>query len=429
MRFIQEYIQAKHITKKATQAFILYGSMILTMGISFVCSMFTTRYLNPDDYGGMKFIMTLWYFLNISVSFGFFHSAGQALLKENDAHAIRQIVGVELLVALVMGAVISASTYFLAETIQSIFKIQVATELRLAAPLLLFMPIKDALALVFQCTNRISLLVLLNFLPPLFFLGYLVILPSIWTPNIISIIYAQQGTYALTIIALVMVLKPELKGLFENLRKISQHQKEYGTPVFIAVLSSVAMQQINRLSIVYWVDSASIGYYSLANHLAEPVRLIPSTVATTAFKDFSKQKQISNKIFWATIFAGICALAIVLLMLGKPLELFYPLEYVKNIAPLGIAAAFGSAVLGFGELYNRFLGAHGQGKSLRNTAFLVGIFNIIGFLLLTPIFGVWGTLGSSILANLAFLSLMVIYYKKYLGNAAKNIDPENVKIN
>jgi hypothetical protein len=33
------------------------------------------------------------------------------------------------------------------------------------------------------------------------------------------------------------------------------------------------------------------------------------------------------------------------------------------------------------------------------------------------------------LANLAFLSLMVIYYKKYLGNAAKNIDPENVKIN
>lgn len=420
MTFINNIKNEQNFQSRISQAIVLYGSMVLSMGLSFIGSMFTARYLIPEDYGGMKFIMTLWYFLNIIISFGFFHSAGQALLKERDADAIKEIIGANLLAAFMMGSVLCVVIFSIASPIQNIFGIPISSELRITAPLLLFAPMKDAFALIFQATNRIGLLAILNSLPPLLFVGLLMILPSIWTPNVLNIIYAQNIAYFFTVIMMIYILKPSLRDLKKNFKKIIAYQKSYGTPVFVAMLSAVATQQINRLGIAYWVDSASIGFFSLANQLVEPVRLIPSTISITAFKEFSKQEKIAGKIIWLTIFATICVLLFVILMLGKPLAWFYPPEYVRNIASLGVVASFGVAIHGFGDLFNRFLGSHGQGSDLKIAAFIVGGFNILGFLVLTPIFGVWGTISSVLLGNCAYMIVMLIFYKRYIASQLIN---------
>lgn len=416
MTYINNIKHDKKFHRRISQAFMLYGSMILSMGLSFLGSILTTRYLMPEDYGGLKFIMTLWYFLNIIISFGFFHSAGQALLKESNKYATQEITGANLFAAFLMGSVLGVMVFCLASPIQNIFGMPIASALRITAPLLLFAPVKDALTLIFQATNRIKLLAILNSLPPLLFVGLLIILPSIWMPNILNIIFSQNIAYIFTVIVMIIILKPTLRDLKMNIKKIISYQKSYGTPVFVAMLSAVATQQFNRLGIAYWVDSASIGFFSLATQLVEPVRLIPSTISITAFKEFSKQEKISAKIIWLTIILTVFVLVFVILMLGKPLSWFYPSEYVRNIASLGFVASFGMAIHGFGDLFNRFLGSHGQGRDLRSAAFIVGGFNILGFVVLTPIFGVWGTITSVLLGNCAYMLFMLIFYKRYIAS-------------
>ncbi len=408
---IVKYFKKSEIRERATQSILLYGSYIAAMALSFVGSMYTTRYLNPDEYGNFKFIWTLWSLLDVLISFGFFHSAGQALLHTKDLEDSRKIIGADLIVASGMGIVICLISILIAQPIDYLFHVKISKILIIIAPLLIFFPIKDALVLIFQCTNKIRLLTVLNIIPPSFFLLYLIILPQFSKPDLINITYGQQVGLIFISIIMVLVLKPSLKNLKEGLRTIKPFQKTYGKPVFVAVLCSVATQYANRLGIVYWIDSASIGYYSLAAQLVDPLRLIPSSIATSSFRDFSTQKKISKKVLWASIFSIIGMLLVVFILFGKPLKLFYPQSYAVNIARIGYILSFSTITLGLGELFNRFLGAHGRGKDLQNSAILVGLINISGFLFFTRFWGLWGMIGSVILGNLAFFLLMWHFYK------------------
>ncbi len=332
---------------------MLYGSMILGMGLSFGSSMFTTRYLNPDEYGNLKFITTFWYLLSILFTFGIFHSAGQALLKENDSIRIRRIIGGDILISFFIGVFISILSFVLAVPIETIFKINISQSLRIVSPFLFILPMKDSLTLAFQCTNKINLLSFLNILPPVFFLVYLSLLPVFTKANLINITIGQQLSFTVVIVVMMIVLKPSFNDLKNTFKNINQFQSNYEAPI-ASQLCSVVTQQLNRLGIVYWVDSASIGYYSLATQLVDPLRLIPSSVATVSFKEFSTQNKISKNVLRATVLAAFGALIAILIVFGKPLTWIYPETYAQSISSIGRVLAFSSMFLGLGEIINRF---------------------------------------------------------------------------
>jgi O-antigen/teichoic acid export membrane protein len=67
-----------------------------------------------------------------------------------------------------------------------------------------------------------------------------------------------------------------------------------------------------------------------------------------------------------------------------------------------------------GDYVNRFLQAKGKGKELRNSAFIVGFVNIVGYFLLVRFFGVIGAGVTQLMAGLVYLLAMVFFYRKYL---------------
>ena len=72
--------------------------------------------------------------------------------------------------------------------------------------------------------------------------------------------------------------------------------------------------------------------------------------------------------------------------------------------------AFGTSFHGFGDMFNRFLGSHGRGKEIRNSAIACGITSIAGYLILVYYFGIYGAIATRITGSLVYLLCMVYYY-------------------
>jgi O-antigen/teichoic acid export membrane protein len=284
------------------------------------------------------------------------------------------------------------------------------------SPLIIGTTLRDALVLILQSTNQITLLAAIEFLPSVFYLAALYSISKMTTINSGITLALQQASFLAAVFVIIFFLRPRIGSFRHYFQKIREENKKFGFPVYMGLLATYATSYINRLSISYWVDNTAIGFFSLAATISEPLKLIPNAAAISSFKSFAKQEKISRNIFLFTIISSSLALPAALLAIDPLLSWFYP----KGFAAVGSMAkmlAVGAFAQGFGDFYNRFLGAHGKGKSLRNVAYLVGLVNIFGVMFLTPFFGINGAVFTTVLAGLANVTFMFITYRRFLDKS------------
>ena len=66
---------------------------------------------------------------------------------------------------------------------------------------------------------------------------------------------------------------------------------------------------------------------------------------------------------------------------------------------------------GFADFFNRFLGSHGQGKALRNSAIIVGLFIMVFNIILIPMLGEKGAAFSLVFSALIYILAMLWFYR------------------
>lgn len=98
--------------------------------------------------------------------------------------------------------------------------------------------------------------------------------------------------------------------------------------------------------------------------------------------------------------------------------MFYGKEYAPVIK-INFIVSIGVILYGMGDFFNRFLGANGQGKALRNSSFFVGGGLLTASILLIPKWGEYGAACAKLIAGLIYLSIIIYYYLKF-----KNIENE-----
>ena len=76
---------------------------------------------------------------------------------------------------------------------------------------------------------------------------------------------------------------------------------------------------------------------------------------------------------------------------------------------------------GLGDMINRFLGAHGQGKQIRNAAFVCGIITLIGSVVLVYYYKIEGAIVTKLCGSIAYFGVLFIYYLKYVASNSKQI--------
>ncbi len=396
---------------RAAQSATLFASMIGSMGASFLSSLITARVLGPAYYGDVKFIQTLWALLTLLAMAGYQYTGSLVLLQQKDPDSQREILGSIILGVVAIGCVIGLFCALAAYPIDWIFRTNLAKVLIMMSPFGIVLPLQAALLVAYQSTNQIYRLALLNTLPPaLYFLSVLV-LPQAWI-SIGAIVFLQQITMLIVVVGLILASKPRFASIGKWSGETRKLHRDYGWPIYIGSIAAVATGYLNRLAISFWVDNQAVGFYSLAVTLTDPLKLVPNAVGTSSFREFANQHRISTKVTLATIVTALLAFGAAFVFLGEPLSWLYTKDFAA-VSPMARIIAFGAVLYGFGDFYNRFMGAHGKGAVLRNTSLVVGIVNVVGFFILVPLWGAWGAILANVTVGFVYPVVMYWNYHRY----------------
>ena len=142
--------------------------------------------------------------------------------------------------------------------------------------------------------------------------------------------------------------------------------------------------------------------------------MLPSIIGTTYFKRFASEDRISRKVLLGSI--GLCVGSLLLfILLIKYVVLFLYNESYYCVAAYASWLALRSCLQGLGDMLNRFLGAHGLGKQLRNGAFACGAVVLIGSFVLVYFFKINGAIITKILGSVVYLFMMGYYYVQFIN--------------
>src|SRR5690606_30615667 len=135
------------------------------------------------------------------------------------------------------------------------------------------------------------------------------------------------------------------------------YNKSYGFNVYIGALFGIGFAHLTEILISYFgINNSGVGLYSLALTFTLPLSLIPNTIATTHYKDFSEANSVPRKLFLITAGLSFTALLGIWLLVGPFVRIFYGHEF-KNVIILNFIMSFGVVAHGFADFFNRYLGA------------------------------------------------------------------------
>jgi O-antigen/teichoic acid export membrane protein len=277
---------------------------------------------------------------------------------------------------------------------------------------------------LFQADNKIGLLAKSRLYPKIIFFISILLLYLFFTNykgNRLKIIWIF---FLLTQIAgflyIIYKINPSFKNLRARIKEIWFYNRTYGFNVYFGALFNVGFGNLAGLLISYFgVDNSGVGFYSLALTITEPLGFIPNVIATTHYKDFSSQTRIPKKLILITASVTFSALVLCWILVGPFIKYFYGPEFQPVIA-LTFIVSFGIIMNGFADFFNRFLGSHGQGVALRNSAIIVGLFVLVFNISLIPHFGETGAAYTQILSALVYIIAMLWFYRRLVSKLSNN---------
>jgi O-antigen/teichoic acid export membrane protein len=228
------------------------------------------------------------------------------------------------------------------------------------------------------------------------------------------------ASHIIGFVYIIYKVNPSFKNVKTRIGEIWFFNKTYGFNVYSGTLFNVALSSLSGLLISYFgINNAGVGYYALAITITEPLSFIPNVIATTHYKDFSTEKSIPKKLTLITLAVTLSAMALCWILVGPFVKYFYGPEF-RAVIPLTFIVSFGVIMAGFADFFNRFLGSHGQGKALRNSAIIVGIFAMIFNVTLIPLLGETGAAYTTIFSALIYILTMLWFYRKLVSKLANN---------
>ena len=161
----------------------------------------------------------------------------------------------------------------------------------------------------------------------------------------------------------------------------------------------------------FGIDNQGVGFYSLSLMLSSPLAIIPSTIATIQYREYAYRTSISTKSIIITLILSVVAMFAIWLFVPIFIDYFYTSEFAV-VSQYNRIVSLGVLLYGMADFINRFIGAQGRGKLLRNSSFAVGISVLVFNLALIPHFGAWGAVWSKLIVGTIYLSLMIYCYLK-----------------
>lgn len=401
---------------KVKQILMLFSVNLIGIPLAVVTSIVLTHYLGADDYGNYQFLDTFFLFTITIFILGFFQAANRALVLNKDKEKARQYYGATL--SILGGLFLLMSLCLVIYCLldhnlqqKGIFKV-----LLWSIPFGWAYLLQNYFEVLFQADNRMNLLAIYRIVPKVTLLVGALILYFFFQKTNLNKLALAWGIYigGMLIIGVYVLyrVRPSFKHLRTSVIEIWNFNKSFGFHVYIGTIVGVGIAQLTGVVISYFgKDNSGVGFYALALSLANPLLFIPNTIATTNYKEFAEHSSIPRKLTQTTILLTLAALIALWVLVPYFIKIFYPSRF-EAVVLLNFTVSVGTALYGMADYYNRFLGAHGYGKLLRNTAFIVGLLILVFNFTLIPLFGVKGAAYTRLLGGLSYFLCTFYYYKR-----------------
>lgn len=393
------------------QTSILYLSSICGVGLGLLSSILNTHFLTPEEYGNYRYVYNILSFLSSILLFGYFVSGCRLLAISKNYEENRRINGA-MIIILAITIVITAIGMIIGSVIQNIINSSVSYLFLISLPVCGAPLMLNYINTTFQGENRIKELSFARLMPYLIYLPIGYAWYTSFGSNAETLMLLQNGCSIAVYIILILSLKPKFTNLAPVFKLLSKENREYGFHVYIGSVLAVSLGYLSGITLgIFEDDNVNVGFYTLALTVSSPLSILPTIVGTTHFKEFANENSIHRRIIKNTTIISVISLVAFVIMIVPLVKWVYSDAY----SPVGYYScyiAIGMIFHGFGDMYNRFLGAHGKGKEIRNGAIITGMFQIIGSIALVYLWGIYGAIATRIISSTIYFLLMIFYYNR-----------------
>lgn len=399
------------ITQQEKQVIVLYASTLMGVILGVLSSIVNTRFLDPVDYGDVRYVQNIINFVTTFLLFGYFLSGARLMALANDRGFVGRVKG--MMIIILAGACILLGIAMPICSLLHADQPQVAWLLLLSIPVCFSPLFHNYIDQTAQGDNQIGLLSLARLLPYLVYvpIGYLVY--STYGATSGKMVLLQWGIYSAVYLIIIIATKP----LFHHLRPIwkclNEENRRYGIQLYIGSLVMVSTNYLAGISLGYFnEDNSEVGFYTLALTVTTPLAALPAIVGTTYFKKFATKPAIPQKVIVATVGLTITTCFIFILLIHPVVEFLYTDRYAI-VGTYSSILSVGFCIHGLGDMFNRYLCSHGQGVSVRNASIANGLFKLLGYTILVWLFNTNGAIATTILCDVVYFSCLIYYYIRF----------------
>lgn len=401
------------LNKSKKQVILLYSCTIIGLFLGVLVSIVNTRFLEPSSYGDVRYVNNIIAFFSGIFLFGYFVSGSRLLALAKDKEEASKIKGglvfilgitvlLMIFVMLISGII---HDYYLHKKIYYLFYLVIPV---CGSTLLL-----NYINTSSQGDNSISTIAFARLLPQFIYLIIAFLVYKYRGASAEKMLLLQNGIAVIVLLLLIFKNSPNFSSLKTTLKKLKNENKQYGFQVYYGSLANVSVQYIAGVSLgVFGNDNTNVGYYTLALTVTSPLMMLPNVIGTTYFKQFAHQSFIPRKLLLGTYLMSIASLCAFIILIYPIVDILYNDSYA-NVAFYASVMAVGFTFHGLGDVFNRFLGAHGKGVFLRNAAWISGSVSLLGFTIGIYYYGITAAIITRILSSSIYYFYMLFYYRKF----------------
>ena len=409
---IKSLIKNYWASPQVKQVVSLYSVNLVSIPLGIVSSVIMTRNLTPDQYGSYKYVISLCNLLATLVTFGFFQAGSRALLLNEDKEKAKQIYGVEIILTILMSLFMSISLWII-----SCYEDDVVVKeaIYVTIPFCFVFLITRITDVMLRADNKVSLIVQYKILTPILEIAAIVLLFYVIKQYRVDyVIIASMIGQVACVVFLMVKMNISFKNFKMVFDEIWYYNKTYGFHVYLGALVGVGFAQLTPVFVgLFGVNNSGVGYYSLAATIASPLSMIPVSIATVKYRDFSKYSIIPKKIFLLTIAITLAAYLCMCMVVHPFVMIFYGNSYA-SVVLLSIVIGIGTVIHGMGDFFNYYFSARGLGKQIKNTAIIVGFGSLVANILFIPFFNEYGAAYTKIFCGCLYFGVMFFYYFKLI---------------
>ncbi|QVK17154.1 oligosaccharide flippase family protein [Mycoplasmatota bacterium] len=405
--------------KKVQQYGLLTVANFGTMFFAFITNILMTSLLTENDYGTYRYIINTIIMIVSFSNLGIYYSTARLLTNANKERE-RDLYGATIAMMFFISVFVAVVIFVVYKIITCFFH-NIDPTFLYALPLIYTVMIQRTFIYMLKGSNKIFDVSLQTILPQILMLTIysFVFIINFKHMNFLTSLCIYACVFIITDFITIARLRIRfLTGIKKETKNIYSEQKRNGFEIYKGSLLAVFSADALNVIIGSITMKAHYAVYTLALSFSSPILQIPAIMGVIQFKKYANTNKLDKKEIGITVIIGLLAylgLNIIMLM-------FFPIVYKDRY--LGtpsfvLALSLGYLFHGFGDYFNNFLNAHGEGSSIKKGAYFSGITQIVLAALLVPYLELWGLAISRITASFVYFIIMLQRYHRVSRKTSK----------